>query len=99
MIYDRISGIALGDPEARITDGSSTDESLQKTLSSFILSASGWRCVVTSSGDEEDGCEDVNEDMLLFAAASALSFFRYLNLEKPRILLGRDARPTGRLLA
>ena len=99
MIYDRISGIALGDPEIKITDGSSTDESLQKTLSSFILSASGWRCVVTASGDEEDSCEDVNEDMLLFAAASALSFFRYLNLEKPRILLGREARPTGRLLA
>lgn len=99
MVYDRTTGVLIGNPGYDITDGTATDESLKKELSSFILSASGWRAVVTASKDEEDRDGKVKEETLLFAAAAALSFFRYLGIEKPRILMGRDARPTGYILA
>ena len=96
--YDRATGIYIDDSSARITDGSATDESLRAALSRCILSASGWRSVMAASGDEEDDSDRVSEDMLLIAAAAALSFLGYLGKEQPKIVLGCDARPTGRLL-
>ena len=97
--YDRNTGLLIEDSTALLVNGTATDESLRNTLSRCILSASGWRAVMTLSGDEEDSREDVSEDMLLIAAAAAVSFSDYLALEHPRIILGCDARPTGRLLS
>ena len=97
--YDRNTGLFIEDSSLKITTGTATDESLRAALSKCILSASGWRAVMAASGDEEDSKEDVNEEMLLIAAAAAVAFLNYLGKENPRIILGSDARPTGRLLS
>lgn len=97
--YDRNTGLLIEDTDASLLNGKATDQSLQEALSKCILSASGWRAVMTESGDEEDRRENVNEEMLLIAAAAAASFMDYLKIENPRIILGTDARPTGRPLA
>ena len=97
--HDRNTGLFIEDTGSRITTGTATDETLRTALSKCILSASGWRAVMAASGDEEDGRGDVSEEMLLIAAAAALSFLDYLGKENPRIIMGCDARPTGRLLS
>ena len=97
--YDRTTGLFIEDTDTKITTEQATDESLKEALSKCILSASGWRAVMTATGEEEDSSEDVSEEMLLIAAAAALSFTEYLGKENPRIILGCDARPTGRLLS
>ena len=97
--HDRTTGLFIDDSSQKITTGTSNDESLRKALARYILSASGWRAVMAASGDEEDHKSDVNEEDLLIAAAAAVAFMDYLGKESPRLLLGCDARPTGRLLS
>ncbi len=96
---DRNTGLLIENTDLPLFEGTATDNDLREALSKCILSASGWRAVMTASGDEEDRKEDVSEAMLLIAAAAAASFVDYLNAEKPRIIMGSDARPTGRLLS
>ncbi len=97
--YDRNTGLFIEDTDDTLLTGMATDSSLKEALSKCILSASGWRAVMAESGDEEDRKENVSEEMLLIAAAAAASFFDYLKKEQPRIVMGCDARPTGRLLS
>ena len=97
--YDKNTGLFIEDTDVSITTGQATDESLRTALSKCILSASGWRSVMAASGEEEDPSEDVSEEMLLLAAAAAISFITYLGKKNPRIILGCDARPTGRMLS
>lgn len=97
--YDKNTGLFIEDTGSTLLYGKATDESLKTTLSKCILSASGWRAVMAESGDEEDRRENVSEEMLLIAAAAAAAFFDYLKMESPRIIMGQDARPTGRLLS
>lgn len=63
----------------------------------YILSSSGWRAVFALAGDEGRGCELSDCDSIL-AALAAASFFSFLGMEHPRIAVGSDTRPTGRLL-
>lgn len=97
--HDRNTGLFIDDSSIKITTGTATDESLRATLSKCILSASGWRGVMAASGDEEDSKADVIEEHLLIAAAAAVAFIDYLGKENPRLIIGCDARPTGRLLS
>lgn len=97
--FDSNTGILISDSSRPLLSGKADDESLRKTLSHCILSASGWRAVMAASGDEEDSTEETSEEMLLIAAAAAAAFFDYLGMERPRIVMGCDARPTGRLLS
>ena len=78
--YDRNTGLLIEDSTALLVNGTATDESLRNTLSRCILSASGWRAIMTLSGDEEDSREDVSEDMLLIAAAAAVSYVKPVKL-------------------
>ncbi len=73
-----------------------TRDSLNRSFSSMILSASGWRKVFAKSGDEEDRTSEISEEDKLICTAVALSVYESLNLDgKSEVLLARDARPTG----
>lgn len=73
-----------------------TQDSLNKSFSSMILSASGWRKVFASSGKEEDNSDRISQEDNLICTAVALSVIESLGLDgKSEVLLGRDARPTG----
>ena len=75
---------------------------LQSALSSMILSASGWRKVFASDGNEESLIESITEEDRLLTAAMA-SVFADLVLsasqDSPAISLGIDSRPTGPAMA
>ncbi|HPM05691.1 MAG TPA: phosphoglucomutase, partial [Treponemataceae bacterium] len=71
----------------------------EKEFASMILSASGWRKVFVSSGDEEDASESIGEVNAALAVYIAESFAKYIKeatgKASPRIVIGLDARPTG----
>ena len=96
--YDKSTGAFISDSACDpLKDADASIEALNEALSHYILSVSGWRSVFSAEGDEGRGGDISPEDRIL-AAAAASAFFRYLGKERPRILLGSDARPTGRLL-
>lgn len=67
----------------------------------MILSASGWRKVFASSGNENDSFPDIGDENRNLASIAANTFADYI-LEKkqnPIIILGIDTRPTGPLIA
>lgn len=79
-------------------------------LSSFILSASGWRKIFAISKDEEDTTPDISINDKYFSALIALSLAKHLkcvsdeeinnnkinkNQTKTKVVIGIDARPTG----
>lgn len=85
---------------------------VRNALSSMILSFSGWRKVFAASGDEEDNTPAITEADALLCALAALALARFLGVPaaqkdafekdfpieqtKTTILVGLDARPTGR---
>lgn len=73
-------------------------DQLSQAFDSMIISASGWRKIFAESGDEEDPTEEVSSIDRFLAALIVLSFSRHLAKERQTILVGLDARPTGRLL-
>ncbi len=76
-----------------------TQELLDKSFESMILSASGWRKVFAASSNEEDPTTEISVEDSLICAAIAEVFGAYLNkLEGEKILLARDARPTGSVI-
>ena len=96
--YDKLTGILLADSCVDpLSDFETTENDINSALSRYILSSSGWRSVFSPDGDEGRG-EDVAGADRILAAAAAAAFFKYLGKEHPRIILGSDARPTGRIL-
>lgn len=75
-----------------------TVDELQRAYRQMIISSSGWRKVFAASGDEEDRTDQVKPCDLILTALAAVAFFRHLDSERPSVLVGLDARPTGRLL-
>jgi phosphoglucomutase len=75
------------------------EEELKQALDSMILSPSGWRAVF--AGGEENRDEAVSPAHTLLAAAAARVFAGYLKQKHPfpRVILGRDTRPTGPKIA
>ncbi|MDR1908631.1 MAG: phosphatidylglycerol lysyltransferase [Spirochaetaceae bacterium] len=76
--------------------------SVQQTLDTMILSASGWRGVFAADGDEESSGGDISADHGVIAAAAARVFAAYLagtGGGRPLVLIGRDTRPTGEAIA
>ncbi len=65
----------------------------------MILSASGWRKVFAISGDEQDRTAMIGEDNIAISIYSAAVFAEYIKnqtkKEKPIVIIGMDARPTG----
>ena len=71
---------------------------LNSAVQKMILSASGWRGIFASCGDEEGTTSQINEAHRIICAATALVFAEYLpkTTKKTAILLGCDTRPTGK---
>jgi len=84
-----------------------TEAILKDTLNRMILSPSGWRGVFCAAGDEENPGEEPAPSFCCIAAAAAAVFSAYLvngqkrlpHRSKPVIILGRDTRPTGKIIA
>ncbi|MDR0411494.1 MAG: phosphatidylglycerol lysyltransferase [Treponema sp.] len=80
---------------------------LDDKLANMILSASGWRMVFAKSGEDEDEKPEISESHKVITAAAAKIFADYVKSKQkastcstvPVILIGMDARPTGRIIA
>ncbi|MDR0786002.1 MAG: phosphatidylglycerol lysyltransferase [Treponema sp.] len=80
---------------------------LDDKLANMILSASGWRTVFAESGEEEDKKSAISKSHKIIVAVAAKIFADYVkNKQKtsarntvPVIMVGMDARPTGRMIA
>ena len=97
--YDKNTGMYLADSnEDLLSDVSVSFDEIKNALSGYILSASGWRAVFAESKEDEDWRGEVGGADRVLAAAAAAAFFSYLGKSHPTILLGSDARPTGRML-
>lgn len=68
----------------------------------MILSASGWRKVFAADGNEESLSGDIGSENKILCALIAESFAEYMidRLGRmPVIVLGRDTRPTGKMIS
>ena len=96
--FDENTGLFIADSSEDPLKGIDVSpDAIQGALSGYILSVSGWRAVFAPSGEEDHSNYIKDEDAVL-AAAAAEAFFRYLGKRKARIIIGSDARPTGRIL-
>ncbi len=104
------TGIVIGDPElsALSSKPPPSHSDLSKALSTFILSASGWRSVFAENDGQEINAEEsrspkVSAERLTIAAAAAAVFAeavkRWTGREETQILVGLDSRPTGPSIA
>ncbi len=92
-------GYLIADSELDpLKDCNPTIEEIRTSLDSYILSSSGWRAVFAISKNEEDRTEEVSSVDRIITATVAKAFIEYLDKPNPIIVLGRDARPTGRVL-
>lgn len=116
LVYDTLSHLPIADEHVdSLSFPAPSPDALLQSLSSMILSASGWRKVFAQSGDEEDPSDQITAEDATLTALAALALCRYLGLPaagkeavlegKPvsaqsdvTILVGLDARPTGRVL-
>jgi phosphoglucomutase len=78
-----------------------TSACFEKALGGMILSASGWRGVFASSGNDEGREEEISSSHMVITALAARAFSSYLkNTEaNPVVLIGMDTRPTGPAIA
>lgn len=110
---DTETGFVIGDPDRPLVptgtwvhgDAALTPERLTARLDSLILSASGWRGVFAADGDEESFTQEVAGPDLILVTLAARVFAEWTSsrgltrTERPEILLGTDARPTGARMA
>lgn len=78
-----------------------SDNELKAEFDKMILSASGWRKIFAKTGKSEDKIKSVKYADLLLITHAATAFASFLKTEFKHIntiVIGRDARPTGRLL-
>jgi phosphoglucomutase len=78
-------------------------QEINDVLDKMILSASGWRGIFSSCGNEEGTTDKIDEAHCIISAAAAYVFSEYMralsaNLHKPLVLLGTDTRPTGKTI-
>ena len=96
--FDENTGLFIADSSEDPLKGIDVSfDAIQGALSGYILSVSGWRTVFAPGG-EEDHSNCIKDEDAVLAAAAAEAFFRYLGKRKARIIIGSDARPTGRIL-
>ena len=81
-----------------------SNEQLTSSLSKMILSASGWRTVFALSGEEQDSTNKISvgfSGISLLIGKSFCDWFskEFPQVEKPRIALACDTRPTGKTIA
>ena len=119
LIYDHLSHLTIADDQFDILAfPQPSKEEIQQSLSSMILSASGWRKVFAEGGNEEDSTKSISHADGAITTFVALALARHLGTplaqkeaiqreypfaaspteSSPTILVGLDARPTGRLI-
>jgi phosphoglucomutase len=69
-----------------------------ETLDKMVLSASGWRGIFASDGNEESVSENISDGFRTIAAAAAWVFVDDLG-GRGGVLVGTDTRPTGQAVA
>ena len=104
MILDKRTGFEICDPHRKLFgENIPGREDILRALKPMILSASGWRKVFASDGNEESTSGALTPADSYLASAMAMVFTDYLKEvtrnEAPLILLGMDARFTGPSLA
>jgi phosphoglucomutase len=106
IISHPATGFPVGDPDFEPLNAASLPSraEIDGAISTLILSASGWRKVFASGGDEESDTPSVSKADLVLAGAAALAYAglvakRRPDLAKASILVGIDSRPTGPALA
>ncbi|MCL2759049.1 MAG: phosphatidylglycerol lysyltransferase, partial [Treponema sp.] len=72
-------------------------DDISSSLNKMILSASGWRGIFASDGDEESNIEQITQAHRVVSGAAAYVFSEYLG-NNPIVLLGTDTRPTGQAI-
>jgi phosphomannomutase len=106
MIYkDNIYNLFIADSNNNPLEGNiPSQEQINSSVSSMILSASGWRKIFAKSGNEEDNKEELSIQDKYLAGYIALSLAKHLNCfdgtkklkhSKKTVLIGMDSRPTG----
>lgn len=101
-LKDKNTGLNLTHPENLPLAELPPAAAVEEALSAMILSASGWRTVFASSGEEEDPAEEIDLTHQLLAAAigsTYADFFRDSCGEGSLIYVGMDSRPTGPAIA
>jgi phosphoglucomutase len=76
-------------------------DGVQTTLSSMILSHSGWRGIFADQGGEEGRTGKISAAHRIIAVGAAASFADYLRglgNDHPMALIGCDTRPTGKAI-
>ncbi|NIZ47406.1 hypothetical protein PVA44_00890 [Entomospira nematocerorum] len=77
------------------------NKDIDRALSTMILSASGWRKVFAEDQNEESSIPSITPMDGWLTYVAGIAFMKYvesLALPNRRIVLGRDARPTGAIL-
>ncbi|HAF85977.1 MAG TPA: phosphoglucomutase [Sphaerochaeta sp.] len=119
LLYDHLSHLTIADDQYDILDfPQPSKEEVQGSLSSMILSASGWRKIFAEGGDGEDPTKSISYADGVITMFVALALARHLGTplaqkdaiqgeatfatipteSSPTVLVGLDARPTGRLI-
>jgi phosphoglucomutase len=103
-IRDSRSGLLIGDTDRPLVSPPTVvdPEQVAAAVDAMILSASGWRGVFASDGDEESRVTSVRGEHLVVTAIAARTFIERLfstGAGRPRIAVGVDTRPTGPLIA
>ena len=97
--YDKSTGFFIADPTVDPLKGAyPTVKEIEKSLEGYILSASGWRAVFAESKKDEDNTTRITAADKVITATVVRAFVQWLNLPRPRVLIGCDARPTGEVL-
>lgn len=98
--YDPRTHTLIADSERDpFASGAPAFEEVQKSAESLILSASGWRKVFATDGDEESTSKTVSLPDLIIVGTAALVLTEYLQSRtgngRIHICTACDARPTG----
>ena len=106
IIRQAATGLAIGDPYLiPLSDAAAMPKEgeLDEILGKLILSASGWRTVFASDGDEESRDTEIGGARQVVIATAASVFAAYLKEKAgradPLVILGMDSRPTGSAIA
>lgn len=107
MIKSPQTGLDIGDPERLPFDPTALPAASDARASaeSLILSASGWRKVFSSDGNENSMTEAISAPDALISALAAMVWADWLieggvcGPDGPALVLGIDSRPTGPAIA
>ncbi len=99
-MYDKTTGFFIADPETDpLAEAVPDYRDVLASAESMILSASGWRKIFATDGNEESTTDTITAADTVIAGITALSFSKFLKeykeINNPRIAVGMDSRHTG----